>query len=100
MTGDQHLILIEVIMAAGFSAITFFVGYCVSEVKRVKKEVLGIVEREKFESVMAQRRIDVLDSITSDISESKFNSRSVVEHGSTIPRAHLKLRKVIHESDV
>lgn len=44
---------------------------------------------------MAQRRIDVLDSIASDISENKFNSRHVVEHGHNPPRIHKKLRRII-----
>jgi hypothetical protein len=97
MDSQTHLILIEVIMAAGFSVITLFIGYCIAEVKRVKKEVVIIVEREKFESVMAQRRIDVLDSISSDMAEHKFNSRHVVEHGHNPPRIHGRLRKLLSE---
>lgn len=97
MNSDTHLILIEVIMAAGFSAITFFIGYCVNEVKRVKKEVLDVVERERFESIMAQRRIDVHDTIASEITRNKFNSRSIVERGHDLPALNVKLRKLMNE---
>lgn len=92
----EDLSMIEAIMSAGFALVTLFVGYCIAEVRRVKKEVVDIVNREKHESIVASRRLDVIDGSISEIAESKMNSRNVVEKGNSAPRIHPKILRFIY----
>jgi hypothetical protein len=88
--------MVEVIAGFGFSAIIFFIGYCIHEVRRVKSEVLEVIQKEKVEAVISSRRLDALDNVVSDLTEFKFSTRAVVENGHTLPRTHPKIVHLIH----
>lgn len=88
--------MMETILGFGFTLVTTMLGWCIAEVKRVRKEVVDIVEREKRESITAHRRLDVLDTTLSDLTEERLHSRNVVEKGTFAPRAHKKLMEFIH----
>jgi len=70
-------------------------GFLLNKVYSLRKDVIDIVERERFESIMAQRRINVLDSTVSDICSKKFDSRQVVEGKHDYPKINEKLSKFI-----
>lgn len=84
------------IVGGCFSLVLFFLGYIIKEIWSVKTEVKEAFTKEKIESIIAQRRIDVVDSQLSDICEYKFSSRGVVEKGMHPPKIHSKIMKLIH----
>jgi hypothetical protein len=88
--------LIEAVIGGGFALICLFISYCIYEVRKVKRDVINVVKKEKFEIIVQTKRADVLDRVVSEISEEKFNSRDVVEKGHAIPNIHKKLIKLIH----
>lgn len=88
--------LLNTILGFGFTVITTMLGWCIAEVRRVKKDVLAVVEKERKESIVAARRIDVVDGTLSDITEERLNSRNIVEKGAAAPRVHSKLMQFIH----
>lgn len=88
--------LMATILGFGFTVITTMLGWCIAEVRRVKKDILAVVEKERKESIVAARRLDIIDGTVSDITEERLNSRNIVEKGSSAPRVHSKLMKFIH----
>lgn len=89
--------LLETILGFGLTVITTMVGWCIAEVRRVKKDVIDIVERERKEAILSHRRLDVLDATLSDLTDERLNSRNVVDKGTYAPRAHPRIMKLIHE---
>jgi hypothetical protein len=65
----------------------------------VEKFVSEKLAKEKQESILGHRRIDVLDRTLSDITEEKFNSRNVVEGKDKLPRISRPIRKILHGAD-
>ena len=88
--------MIEAILGFGFLCLSSMVGWCISEVRSLRKELIEIIDREKKESILSQRRLDVVDATISDMTDIRLNSRSVVEKGSPSPKAHPKIMEMIH----
>lgn len=88
---------LQLIIASGLSVITLMFSYIVYEVRSSRRELLDLMERDRSEGVINSKRIDVLDSTLSDITQKKFNSRVIVNGGLEIPRVHSKISRIVHE---
>lgn len=55
-------------------------------------KISELVEKERSESILAHRRINVHDSIASDITEKPVDTRAVAEGKLERPRVHGKIR--------
>lgn len=91
---ESHFL--ETIIGTGFAVLTLFISYCISEVRKVKSEVVRLLDKERVEAIISSRRLDVLDFSVSEISEHRLSSRNVVEKGAAIPNVHPRLMKIIH----
>jgi len=67
--------------------------------KRIEDKVSDMVAREKVESIIAHRRINVFDQTVGDITEEKFSSRNIVEGKEKLPKIHHSIRRLLHEAD-
>jgi len=63
--------------------------------KRIIEEVGKMVSREKTESVLAHRRIGILDQTVGDITEEKFDSRIVAAGSQPPPKISRALKKLL-----
>jgi len=89
----------EAILGFGFTVVTSMLAWCISEVRRVRSDLLRIVDREKKEVIVAHRRLDILDGTVSEITERRHDSRSAVEKGAAVPRIHHILLHQIYGAD-
>lgn len=63
--------------------------------KRIIEEVSKMVAREKNESVLAHRRIAILDETIGDLCEEKMDSRIIASGAQPKPKIHRAIKKLV-----
>lgn len=100
----------EWVNAVGFTLLSSLLVYCIKAIHslanevgkteaRIETKVAELVAKEKEESILAHRRLAVIDQTVSDVTEEKFNSRNIVEGKEKLPKMHRAIRRLLHESD-
>lgn len=71
------------------------IGFLLNQVFVLRKEVAEQITKEKFESILAHRRLNVHDAVASDLCEEKFDSRMVQDGKRPFPKLNEKLKEII-----